>query len=200
MCQSYSEPDIILLITPVFFMLNIKQAPHLQALLLLILAMLSVQGSGSFAKVLISEFPVITVAALRLMFSALILAAVFQIWKINLRNIRWKAILSYGLALAGMNLLFYLSIARLPLGIAVAFEFIGPLSVALFFARQRYDFIWIGLAVLGLLLLLPLDETQQSLDLLGIAYALGAGACWAVYIIAGQNLRVFQGIIRSAWA
>lgn len=113
-------------------MLNIKQAPHLQALLLLILAMLSVQGSGSFAKVLISEFPVITVAALRLMFSALILAAVFQIWKINLRNIRWKAILSYGLALAGMNLLFYLSIARLPLGIAVAFEFIGPLSVALF--------------------------------------------------------------------
>lgn len=168
-------------------MLNIKQAPHLQALLLLILAMLSVQGSGSFAKVLISEFPVITVAALRLMFSALILAAVFQIWKVNLRNIRWKAILSYGLALAGMNLLFYLSIARLPLGIAVAFEFIGPLSVALFFARQRYDFIWIGLAVLGLLLLLPLDETQQSLDLLGVAYALGAGACWAVYIIAGQK-------------
>lgn len=165
----------------------IKNTPHVQALGLLVLAMLSVQGSGSFAKILIGTFPVISVAALRLLFSALILALVFRIWQVNIRAIRWSAIISYGIALAGMNILFYLAIARLPLGIAVAFEFIGPLSIALFLARQKYDFIWIGLAVAGLLLLLPFGQSQHTLDLAGIGLALGAGACWALYIIAGQK-------------
>ena len=86
-----------------------------------------------------------------------------------------------------MNLLFYLAIKRLPLGIAVSFEFIGPLSVALFYARQKFDFIWVGLAILGLILLFPFDQTAQALDPMGILFALGAGACWALYIVAGQK-------------
>src|SRR5690606_39499190 len=90
-------------------------------------------------------------------------------------------------ALAGMNLLFYLSIDRLPLGIAVAFEFIGPLSVALFYARQKFDFVWVGLAILGLILLFPFDQAAQPLDPVGILFALSAGACWALYIVAGQK-------------
>src|SRR5699024_1254018 len=101
--------------------------------------------------------------------------------------VKWKAIISYGIALAGMNAMFYLSINRLPLGIAVSFEFIGPLSVALYYARQKFDFIWVGLAILGLVLLFPFDQVSQSLDLIGIAFALGAGACWALYIVAGQK-------------
>ena len=99
-----------------------------------------------------------------------------------------------------MNMLFYLAIDRLPIGIAVSFEFIGPLSVALFYARQKFDFIWVGLAILGLVLLFPFNQAAQPLDPMGILFALGAGSCWALYIVAGQNLRVYQGIIPCVWA
>ena len=168
-------------------MLNFKTPSYLQAVFLLFIAMLCVQSSGSLAKILFQQFPVLTVSAMRMLLGALILAIIFQIWKINFKNVRWSSILSYGIALAGMNGLFYLSIERLPLGIAVSFEFIGPLSVALYYARQKYDLLWVSMAILGLILLFPFDQATQSLDLTGIAFAIGAGACWAVYIIAGQR-------------
>lgn len=168
-------------------MLNFKIAPIVQAPLILLIAMISMQSSGSFAKYLFGQFPILTVSAMRLLLGAVILALIFKIWQIHFRQIKWPAIISYGLALAGMNLLFYLSINRLPLGIAVSFEFIGPLSVALFYARQKFDFVWVGLAILGLVLLFPFDQAAQSLDPIGIAFALGAGACWALYIVAGQR-------------
>ena len=168
-------------------MSHLNNRPHLLALILLLIAMISMQSSGALAKILIHQFPIMTISALRLLLGSLILAVIFKIWQINIQHIRWKAIISYGIALAGMNALFYLSIERIPLGIAVAFEFIGPLSVALFHARQKYDFIWVGLAILGLVLLFPFDQASQSLDPIGLAFALGAGACWALYIIAGQR-------------
>lgn len=166
---------------------NLKAAPHLQALILLFIAMVSMQSSGALAKVLFEHFPVLTISAMRLLMGSLILAIIFKIWQVNFKQIKWSAIISYGVALAGMNALFYLSIERLPLGIAVSFEFIGPLSVALFHARQKFDFIWVGLAILGLVLLFPFDQAAHRLDPIGIALALGAGACWALYIIAGQK-------------
>ena len=165
----------------------LQKAPHLRAVLLLLIAMLSLQSSGSMAKLLFENFPILTVSAMRLLLSALVLMLIFQLWKIQPKAIRWPAIFSYGLALAGMNMLFYLAIDRLPLGIAVSFEFIGPLSVALFHARQKFDFIWVGLAILGLVLLFPFDQTAQPLDPIGILFALSAGACWALYIVAGQK-------------
>lgn len=168
-------------------MLNLKNSSYFQAVFLLFIAMLCVQSSGSLAKILFQQFPVLTVSAMRMLLGALILAIIFQIWKINFKRVRWSSILSYGVALAGMNGLFYLSIERLPLGIAVSFEFIGPLSVALYYARQKYDLLWVCMAILGLILLFPFDQATQSLDLTGIAFAMGAGACWAVYIIAGQR-------------
>lgn len=168
-------------------MLNLKSPTYLQAIILLLIAMVSVQSSGALAKVLFEHFPVLTISAMRLLIGSLILAIFFKIWQTDFTQVRWKAIISYGFALAGMNALFYLSIQRLPLGIAVSFEFIGPLSVALFHARQKFDFIWVGLAILGLVLLFPFDKASQSLDPIGIAFALGAGACWALYIIAGQR-------------
>ena len=166
---------------------NFKIAPIVQAPLILLIAMISMQSSGSFAKYLFGQFPILTVSAMRLLLGAVILVLIFKIWQIHFRQIKWPAIISYGLALAGMNLLFYLSIDRLPLGIAVSFEFIGPLSVALFYARQKFDFVWVGLAILGLVLLFPFDQAAQPLDPIGIAFALGAGACWALYIVAGQR-------------
>ncbi|HJE53401.1 MAG TPA: EamA family transporter [Acinetobacter pseudolwoffii] len=168
-------------------MLNFKIVPIVQAPLILLIAMISMQSSGSFAKYLFGQFPILTVSAMRLLLGAVILALIFKIWQIHFRQIKWPAILSYGLALSGMNLLFYLSIDRLPLGIAVAFEFIGPLSVALFYARQKFDFVWVGLAILGLILLFPFDQAAQPLDPVGILFALSAGACWALYIVAGQK-------------
>ena len=166
---------------------NLKNTPHVHALLLLLIAMISMQSSGSLAKILFNQFPILTVSSLRLLLGSVILAVIFRIWQINFKHVKWKAIASYGLALAGMNALFYLSINRLPLGIAVSFEFIGPLSVALFYARQKFDFIWVGLAILGLVLLFPFDQASVRLDPIGIAFALGAGACWALYIVAGQK-------------
>lgn len=168
-------------------MSSFKNTPYVQALVLLIIAMISVQSSGSLAKILFHDFPILTVAAMRLLFGALILALIFKIWQINFRQVKWQAIISYGFALAGMNALFYLSIDRLPLGIAVSFEFVGPLSVALYYARQKFDFVWVGLAILGLILLFPFDQVSEDLDLIGIGFALGAGACWAIYIVAGQK-------------
>lgn len=159
----------------------------MQAPLILLIAMISMQSSGSFAKYLFGQFPILTVSAMRLLLGTLILALIFKIWQINFRQVKWSSILSYGLALAGMNILFYLSLDRLPLGIAVSFEFIGPLSVALFAIRRKFDLIWVGLAILGLILLFPFDQAAQTLDPIGIALALGAGACWALYIIAGQK-------------
>lgn len=168
-------------------MSSFKNTPYVQALVLLIIAMISVQSSGSLAKILFHDFPILTVAAMRLLFGALILALIFKIWQINFRQVKWQAIISYRFALAGMNALFYLSIDRLPLGIAVSFEFVGPLSVALYYARQKFDFVWVGLAILGLILLFPFDQVSEGLDLIGIGFALGAGACWAIYIVAGQK-------------
>ncbi|EPF70316.1 inner membrane transporter RhtA [Acinetobacter rudis CIP 110305] len=165
----------------------LKNAPQLQAIGLLLLAIISLQSSGSLAKVLFHEFPVLTVAAMRILLSAIILTVIFKAWKINFSQVRWKAVLSYGCALAGMNILFYSAISRLPLGIAVSFEFIGPLGVALYYAKQRFDFVWVGMAILGIILLFPFDQSAQDLDLIGIALALGAGACWALYIVAGQK-------------
>ena len=166
---------------------NLKSAPHLQAIVLLFIAMISIQSSGALAKSLFDQFPVLTISAMRLLLSSLILAVIFKIWQVNFKQVKWSAIASYGIALAGMNGLFYLSIERLPLGIAVSFEFIGPLSVALFHARQKFDFVWVGLAILGLILLFPFDQAAQSLDPISIVFALGAGACWALYIVAGQR-------------
>ncbi|QFS18396.1 EamA family transporter [Acinetobacter indicus] len=165
----------------------LQNAPHLRAVLLLLIAMLSLQSSGSMAKLLFDQFPILTVSAMRLLLSALVLMLIFQLWNIQPKAIRWPAIFSYGAALAGMNMLFYLAIDRLPLGIAVSFEFIGPLSVALFYARRKFDFIWVGLAIVGLVLLFAFDQTAQPLDGLGVLFALGAGACWALYIVAGQK-------------
>ena len=166
---------------------NFKITPMLQAPLILLIAMISMQSSGSFAKYLFNEFPILTVSAMRLLLGSLILALIFKIWHIHFKQVKWSAIISYGIALAGMNMLFYLAIDRLPLGIAVSFEFIGPLSVALFYARKKFDFIWVGLAILGLILLFPFDQPSQPLDPIGILFALGAGACWTLYIVAGQK-------------
>lgn len=160
---------------------------------LLVVAMVSIQSGASLAK---SLFPLVGAegtTALRLVLGAIILSLVMQPWRARLNLAAYRSLLAYGLALGGMNLLFYMSLQSIPLGVAVALEFTGPLGLALLSSRRLLDFVWIALAVLGLWLLLPGGLAQTQLDPLGMALALGAGLCWALYIIFGQKAGAAHG-------
>lgn len=149
--------------------------------------MVFTQTGASFAKML---FPLVGPAgatAMRLTLAALVLIAVFRPWRQRLGGRQWRAVLLYGGAMGAMNLFFYAALEHIPLGIAVALEFTGPLAVALFGARKPLDFFWIGLAVAGFALLLPWGEASDHISPIGIVLALCAGACWAGYIIFGQR-------------
>lgn len=153
----------------------------------LIAAMLSLQIGASIAK---SLFPVIGAqgaTALRLLLSAILLAAIYKPWRVRLRRDNWQAVTVYGASMAGMNFAFYMALETIPLGLAIALEFCGPMAVALLWSRRPVDFLWIGLAVVGLLLLLPIVDSQHTLDPTGVILALSAGVCWAIYIVVGKK-------------
>lgn len=161
-------------------------------LLCLFAAMISIQGGATLAKQLFPLVGVEAVTAYRLGFSAIILLIIFKPWKRKLQVGYRRYLFYYGITLGTMNFLFYQSIKTIPLGIAVGLEFTGPLAVALFASRRKIDFLWIGLVVLGLLALIPFQDSS-SIDLLGVFYALTAGVCWALYIVFGQKAGNYYG-------
>jgi inner membrane transporter RhtA len=153
---------------------------------LLLISIVSIQLGAAVA---INLFPVIGPVAtvfLRVTFSAILLvvAARGSISRDAVRH--GPSLLLFGAILGVMNLCFYGSIARIPLGIAVAVEFIGPLGVAVATSRRPRDFAWIGLAAIGILLLTP--DIGGALDPLGVALAGGAGLCWAGFILMSRRL------------
>ena len=153
----------------------------------LIVAMFSFQLGAAIAK---QMFPLVGAAgatALRLGLASPLLLAVWRPWRIRPDAREARTLIIYGVAMGWMNLFFYLSLNRIPLGIAVALEFTGPLAVAIGTSRRAIDFAWIVLAALGLLALLPLGLRSEPLDPIGVGYALAAGACWALYIVYGQK-------------
>ncbi len=155
--------------------------------LLVTLGMAFTATGSSLAKLL---FPLVGpggATVLRLTLAALVLFAVFRPWRHRLDRRQWRAVLLYGGAMGAMNLFFYAAIELIPLGIAVALEFTGPLTVALLGARKKLDFLWIALALCGFALLLPWGQAQGDIAPLGVVLALCAGACWAGYIIFGQR-------------
>jgi inner membrane transporter RhtA len=122
--------------------------------------------------------------ALRLFFAAAVLTL---LWRPSLRMSRrtWTVVLGYGVILGLMNLCFYSALARLPLGIAVTIEFLGPLAVALAGSRRWLDAFWAVLAAGGVVLLM---EGGGDLDLVGVLFALAAGTFWGLYILIGAAL------------
>ncbi len=149
-------------------------------------AIASVQFGSAFATKLFGSVGPGGAVLLRLAAASIVLVA---LWRPRIRSRgRGQLLLAvlFGVVLAGMNLAFYESIQRIPLGIAVTLEFVGPLGVAVAGSRRRLDFLWVTLAALGIVALMHGDTS--SLNTLGVVLALTAGAMWAAYIVV--NARV----------
>jgi inner membrane transporter RhtA len=160
----------------------------------LLLAMLSFQCGAALAKQLFPLVGAQGTTAMRLGLGTLILWLLRRPWRRLAGREGWASLWGYGLTLGLMNLCFYMALRTIPLGIAVALEFVGPLAIALFASRRTLDFIWVGVVVAGLGLLLPWRAQTQALDFVGVSYAMGAAAGWAAYILLGRRAgAVFGG-------
>ncbi|MBP2330841.1 inner membrane transporter RhtA [Kibdelosporangium banguiense] len=149
-----------------------------------LVGIISVQIGAAMAKQLFGAVGSAGTVALRIFFAA---AVLLLVWRPSLRMNRrmWAVVLGYGLVLGLMNLLFYLSLSRIPLGIAVTVEFLGPLAIALAGSRRWLDALWALLAGGGVVLL---ADGSGDLDMLGLLFALLAGVCWGSYILLGSAL------------
>ena len=149
--------------------------------------MASFQLGASCAKLLFPMVGASGATALRLTLSALILAAITRPWRGPLPRAAIGPLLLYGCALAGLNAFFYLAVRTIPIGVAVAVDFCGPLAVAVMFSRRPLHILWVVMAGAGILLLLPLGGGAM-LDRTGLLFCAAAAASWAIYILAGRRL------------
>jgi inner membrane transporter RhtA len=176
----------------------IRPISTLLPITLLLAAMASVQVGASIAKTLFPVVGPVGMVAVRTALGTLILCAALRPWRARITSSTWRPLAIYGVSLGLMNLLYYLALSRVPLGITVALEFTGPLAVAVLSSRRLLDFCWILLAAAGLLLLLPVAHVGVGTDPVGALYALAAGACWALYIIYGQKAGAHHGAQTAA--
>jgi inner membrane transporter RhtA len=153
---------------------------------LLILAMISIQTGASFAKGLFPFAGAAGTTALRLFFATVILWAIWRPWKKQFKKSDLKNLFIYGASLGLMNLTFYFALERIPLGLAVTLEFVGPLTLSTISSRRKIDFLWVLFATVGIYMVMPQSDLQVATDKLGIAFALIAGMFWAFYIHFGQ--------------
>jgi len=151
-----------------------------------LLAIISVQCGAAIAKTLFPTIGAAGTASMRIGISALILLLAYRP---NLKAItpqQWKIVIPYGLSLGAMNLIFYLAIEKIPIGLAVTLEFVGPLVLAIAGSKRLIDYCWVMLAAIGILLIAP--WTNDRLDPIGIICALLAGAFWSAYIVLGGKI------------
>lgn len=153
----------------------------------LLISMISIQFGASLAKGLFPIVGAYGATTLRLSIASIILLAIWRPWRFKFSRKTYISIIIYGISLGLMNMLFYISLERIPLGIAVALEFTGPLAVTLLHSRKPMDFLWAALAIVGLALIFPFEKEVRSVDPIGILFALGAGACWGMYIHFGKK-------------
>jgi inner membrane transporter RhtA len=148
-------------------------------------AIVSVQAGAALAKGLFPALGATGTASVRIGLSALILLAVNRPNLKRLNKAQWRAVIPYGLCLGAMNMIFYMSLERIPLGLAVTLEFIGPLLLAVAGSRRLIEFLWVLLAAAGIAFIAPWSE--KSIDLMGALMALLAGGFWAGYIVLGRR-------------
>ena len=166
--------------------------PRPSPIVLVLVGIASVQLGAGIAKSLFDEVSPSALVFLRLATSSLVLL----VWARPRLRGRSRSdllvLLGFGASLGLMNLAIYESFSRIPLGIAVTLEFVGPLTLAVVGSRRARDLAWVGLAAVGVALL---GAERADLDLLGVLFALLAGACWAAYILlSGATGRRFAGI------
>jgi inner membrane transporter RhtA len=152
----------------------------------------SVQFGAAIAKSLFDDLTPTGLVALRLLFGGLVLGLVFRPRIRNRPAAELRLAVAFGLTLVSMNLCFFQALDRIPLGIAVTLEFVGPLGVALLGSRRAADLLWVALAAVGILLLAP--GIGEGLDGVGVAFALAAGVFWGTYITLGVHVgRAYAG-------
>ncbi|WP_374471832.1 DMT family transporter [Phenylobacterium sp.] len=153
-----------------------------------VLAGLVFQNLGAaYAKTLFATVGVLGTTALRVTLAALVLSALARPWRRS-RDVRsWRALGAYGMVLGLMNISIYEAFARIPIGVAVAIELMGPLAVAVLGSRRWIDLVPVGFAVAGLALLTPIAGADR-LDPYGVAFAVAAAVAWALYIVCGARL------------
>lgn len=164
--------------------------PTLPASLLVIIAAISVQVGAAVATGLFEAYGPITIVGLRLVFGAALVVAVRPPRLRTASGDAWRSALALGAILAIMNTSFYVAISRIPLGVAVTIEFLGPLAAAVLGSRRRLDLVWVALAAVGVWVLA--GGGFKADDVLGVAAAGLAGACWFAYILVG-------GRVARAW-
>jgi inner membrane transporter RhtA len=167
----------------------VKRAEHpaLTPVAFILMAVFSVQGGAVIAKGIFPFFGVAGTAAIRIVLSAIILLVVFRPAVHRFTAAQWRAVVPYGMTIGVMNLLFYQALERIPLGLAVALEFVGPLAVVIVGSRRALDVVWVGLAMAGIALIAPF-QADGAVDPIGVTYALLTGACWAAYIVLGGRV------------
>jgi inner membrane transporter RhtA len=173
--------------------LRLAQRSTVMPILLLLVAMSSIQAGASLAKTLFQSVGAPGAVTLRTVLATLMLVLVLRPWRARVTAASWPALLVYGASLGVMNFLYYMALRTVPLGITVSLEFTGPLMVAVLTSRRATDFLWILLAAGGLALLLPIGDSHAGVDPTGALFALGAGACWALYIVFGQKAGAHHG-------
>ena len=157
--------------------------------MLVIGSCLSLQFGAALATQLFPVFGSWGTTVIRLGAASILLLAVFRPKVRQWARQQWLVVTLFGLTLAGMNGFFYAAIERIPLGIAVSIEFLGPLALAAALSRRWRDALWIGLALAGVGLFFVDDLLGTSrLDPLGVAFVLIAGLFWALYILAGHRV------------
>jgi inner membrane transporter RhtA len=165
---------------------------------LVIGAIASVQSGAAVATKLFPAVGAGGAVFLRLVISAVIVAAIVRPRLTCVRHADLWLAVGFGLVMAAMNCLFYLSLTRIPLGVAVTVEFLGPLGVAIAGSRRLLDVVWVALAAAGVVLL---GSSGKGLDALGLVLAAAAGVCWAAYILLAQRVgRVLDGMTGLAIA
>lgn len=159
---------------------------------LVLIGILSVQFGASLAKSVFDEISPTAIVWLRLAASALVLSLVARPLLRGRSRTDWLVVVAFGVALAVMNWSFYQAFARIPLGVAVTIEFLGPLALAVAGSRRATDLLWVFLAGLGVALL---GFRGGDLDLAGVLFALVAGTAWAAYILlSAQTGRRWEGL------
>lgn len=160
-----------------------SRSPTLAGVTATVLAMVSVQSGAAIAITLFATIGPLAVVALRLGAASAFLVGTSRPPLSALRGPAGVTLVVYGLVIAGMNACFYLSIDRVPLGVAVALEMVGPVAVAIAGSRRPRDLGAIGMAVLGVLVLALAHGVDGPVTTSGVLLALGAGACWGGYIV-----------------